>query len=142
MPLQMLSGLNESTSTASLSHYYHAQYHHNLFHDWASKHHSLLETNVKQESEQEPLYRAPKAAAVPLATAATVVVSASRIHSLDALPYMSFTYFANLLLVNKNTVCSSGRVFALTSTPFWFKALPLWRPSSSPPIAIICCIRT
>ena len=44
-------------------------------------HHNLLETNVKEESEQEPLYRAPKAAAVPLATAATVVVaSASRIH--------------------------------------------------------------
>ena len=51
----------------------------------AHEHHYLLKTNVKQESEQETLYRAPKPAAVPLATAAAiVVVSASRIHSLVA----------------------------------------------------------
>ena len=46
-------------------------------------HHCLLDTNVKKESKQEALYGAPKAAAVPLATAAAIVVaSASRIHSL------------------------------------------------------------
>ena len=62
-------------------------------------HHYLLETNVKEESEQETLYRAPKAAAVPLATAATVVVaSASRIHSLVAFYSLQF-HILPLLLV-------------------------------------------
>ena len=61
-------------------------------------HHYLLETNVKQESEQETLYRAPKAAAVPLATAATVVVaSANRIHNLVA--FYFFTIPLPLLFV-------------------------------------------
>ena len=46
-------------------------------------HHCLLNANVKEEPKQEPLNGASKAASVPLATAAAIVVaSASRIHSL------------------------------------------------------------
>jgi len=63
-------------------------------------HHYLLETNVKEESEQETLYRAPKAAAVPLATAATVVASASRIHSLVAFYSLQFHISLSVVSIN------------------------------------------
>ena len=49
-------------------------------------HHCLLNANVKEEPEQEALNGTPEAAAVPLATAAAIVVaSASRIHGLTNL---------------------------------------------------------
>ena len=64
-------------------------------------HHYLLETNVKQEAKEETLYRAPKAAAVPLATAATVVVaSASRIHNLVAFYFFTLPSLWRYLLVD------------------------------------------
>ena len=54
---------------------------------WHHAHHCLLDTNVKKESKQETLNGTPEATAVPLATAAAIVVaSASRIHNL--VPYL------------------------------------------------------